>query len=107
MNPKDFGLDRAAYSISEAAKQLGIGRTAIYELIRSGDLHPVKPCLRKNLILVDEMVALLCKWRATPAKKHLVKRRNAAVLEKKAEEQRASGRELTPEQAELLADLGL
>lgn len=77
--PKEYGLDKAAYSIREAAKQLGIGRTQLYGFIRSGDLRPVKPC-KKNLILAVEMAALLDKWRAEPAKQHLVGRRTEAVL---------------------------
>ena len=104
--PLEYGFEKAAYSIRQAAAKLGIGRTKLYELIRSGDLRPIKPC-KKNLILAIEMAALLDRWRAEPAKQHLVKRRKAAVMDAKAEAQRAKGRELTPESATLLAELGL
>ena len=77
--PLEYGFEKAAYSIRQAAAKLGIGRTKLYELIRSGDLRPIKPC-KKNLILAIEMAALLDKWRAEPAKQHLVKRRDEAFL---------------------------
>jgi hypothetical protein len=105
--PQEYGLTQVAYSISDTGKVLGIGRTAVYDLIRAGHLNPMKPLAKKNIILAIEIAALLDMWRAAPAKQHLVKRRKAVVLEKKAEEQRAKGRELAPENAALLADLGL
>lgn len=77
--PKEYGLEKATYSIRDAARQLGIGRTALYALIRSGALRPVKPC-KKNLILAIEMAALLDKWRAEPAKQHLVGRKKEGFL---------------------------
>jgi hypothetical protein len=77
--PKEYGLEKAAYSIRDAARQLGIGRTQLYGFIKSGDLRPIKPC-KKNLILAVEMAALLDKWRAEPAKQHLVGRKNEAFL---------------------------
>jgi excisionase family DNA binding protein len=78
--PLEYGFEKAAYSIRQAASKLGIGRTKLYELIRNGDLRPIKPG-KKNLILAIEMAALLDRWRAEPAKQHLVKRRNDALLE--------------------------
>jgi hypothetical protein len=105
--PQEYGLTQVAYSIRDTGKVLGIGRTATYELIRAGHLNPMKPGAKKNIILAIEIAALLDMWRAAPAKQHLVKRRKAAVMDAKAEAQRAKGRELTPESATLLAELGL
>jgi excisionase family DNA binding protein len=36
---REFGLDQACYSISEAARKLGISRAFLYELVASGDLE--------------------------------------------------------------------
>ena len=79
MTPQEYGMEKVAYSIREAAGVLSVGRTAVYALIRAGDLQPIKPG-KKNLILAVEMAALLDKWRAEPAKQHLVKRRDEAFL---------------------------
>jgi len=105
--PQEYGLTQIAYSIRDTGKVLGIGRTATYELIRAGHLKPMKPGAKKNIILAIEIAALLDKWRAAPAKQHLVKRRQKAVMDEKAEAQRKKGRELTPENAALLAETGL
>ena len=105
--PQEYGLTQAAYSITDIGKVLGIGRTQVFELIRAGHLHPMKPGAKKNIILAIEIAALLDKWRAAPAKQHLVKRRQKAVMDAKAEAQRAKGRELSPESAALLSKLGL
>lgn len=39
---RDDGNDRVAYSIAEAATRLGIGRTAMYEAVRSGQFPSVR-----------------------------------------------------------------
>ena len=105
--PQEYGLTQVAYSISDTGKVLGIGRTAVYELIRAGHLNPMKPMAKKNIVLAIEIAALLDMWRAAPAKQHLVKRREKAVRDEKAEEQRKNGRVLSPESAAILADTGL
>ena len=100
--PKEYGLDKAAYSIREAAKQLGIGRTALYALIQSGDLRPVKPC-KKNLILAVEIAALLDKWR-DPAHGH---ERNVAAREASRLLALARDRKVSEKNAAILAAVGL
>ena len=39
---QDIPLEKAAYSISETARSIGIGRSMIYELIKEGRLRTVK-----------------------------------------------------------------
>ena len=47
-----------SYTVNQAATQLGIGRTSIYTLIKTGELTPIK--LRKRTLLRHEdLVALL------------------------------------------------
>ena len=47
-----------SYTVNQAAAQLGIGRTSIYALIKTGELTPIK--LRKRTLLRHEdLVALL------------------------------------------------
>jgi excisionase family DNA binding protein len=108
--PLEYGFEKAAYSIREAAAKLGIGRTKVYDLIRSGDLRPVKPC-KKNLILAMELAALLDKWRAEPAKQHLVGRRatpdRGTMGHKKEKPSSIKEKSRAEADAELAAALGL
>jgi excisionase family DNA binding protein len=46
-------LPRLAFSIDELAKSAGVGRTTIYEEIKTGRLRRVK-CGKRTLILVGE-----------------------------------------------------
>jgi len=105
--PQEYGLTQVAYSIRDTGRVLGIGRTATYDLIRAGHLHPMKPMAKKNIILAIEIAALPDMWRAAPTRQHLVKRREGAVLDEKAEAQRAKGRTLTAENDAMLRELGL
>lgn len=47
-----------AFTIKQAAAALGIGRTTLYELIKAGQLTPVKIRTR-TLLRHDDLVALL------------------------------------------------
>ena len=47
-----------SYTVKQAAAQLGIGRTSIYELIKTGDLTPIK-VRQRTLLLHDDLVAML------------------------------------------------
>ena len=47
-----------SYTVKQAAAQLGIGRTSIYELIKTGDLTPIK-LRQRTLLLHDDLVAML------------------------------------------------
>ena len=42
LDPRAFGLVKAAYSVSAALDILSIGRTSLYAAVNRGDLHPVK-----------------------------------------------------------------
>lgn len=40
--PADITADRLAYSVEEAAKVIGVGRTLTWALVRSGDIPSVR-----------------------------------------------------------------
>jgi len=63
MHPHEYGLTRAAYSVNETLALLSIGRTSLYELVKSGDLKPGK-IGKKTLIYAADIAALLEKIRA-------------------------------------------
>jgi hypothetical protein len=79
MTPQQYGLRQAAYTVTDTARVLGIGRQRVFEGIKAGNLHPFKPGKRDNLILAVEIAALLDKWTATPSKQCLVRRRRSEV----------------------------
>lgn len=47
-----------SYTVKQAAAQLGIGRTSIYALIKTGDLTPIK-LRQRTLLRHDDLVVLL------------------------------------------------
>lgn len=50
--------EASVFTILEAAKFLRVGRSTIYNLIRSGDL-PIRKLGHRSLILRDDLVRLL------------------------------------------------
>jgi len=50
--------DQLAYSVLQAARAIGIGRSKLYDLFRSGDLNAVR-CGRRTLILASELQSFL------------------------------------------------
>lgn len=50
--------DKISYSVNEAVKASGIGRTTIYELIKVGELKPAKIGTR-TLILRSDLEGML------------------------------------------------
>src|SRR5271166_3484191 len=64
VDPRAFGLFKAAYSVSETLTVLSIGRTKFYELVQQGDLKITK-LGTKSLVCVIEIVALLNKLRCS------------------------------------------
>ncbi len=61
-DPRMFGLTKAAYSVKETLYLISIGRTSFYDLIKQGQLKPIKVG-RKTLIGSDDLAALLVKLR--------------------------------------------
>ena len=47
-----------SYTVKQAAAQLGIGRTSIYALIKTGELTPIK-LRQRTLLRHEDLVALL------------------------------------------------
>jgi excisionase family DNA binding protein len=62
LDPRAFGLLKAAYSVNETLEQLSIGRTTFYELVDRGDLKITK-LGRKSLVYAVDLAALLSKLR--------------------------------------------
>jgi excisionase family DNA binding protein len=73
IDPRSFGLVKAAYTVNATLDVLSIGRTSLYAAVKQGELHPVK-FGRKTLFYAADLAALLAKLRnasqpAGPAKK--------------------------------------
>lgn len=64
IDPRSFGLFKAAYSVKETLDLLSIGRTKFYELVDQGDLKIHKLGTR-SLVYVIDIVALLTRLRGT------------------------------------------
>lgn len=60
LDPRAFGLVKAAYSVSATLDILSIGRTSLYAAVNRGDLHPVK-FGRKTLFYAADLAAFLNK----------------------------------------------
>jgi excisionase family DNA binding protein len=53
-----FGLRRAAYSLRETIEVLSLSRSSVYELVKCGELKPVKVGA-KSLFLATDIAAFL------------------------------------------------
>jgi hypothetical protein len=62
VDPRSFGLFKAAYSVKETLDLLSIGRTKFYELVGQGDLK-INKLGTKSLVYVTDIVALLTRLR--------------------------------------------
>jgi hypothetical protein len=62
IDPRAFGLTKAAYSVNETLGVLSVGRTSLYKLVKGGDLRPAK-LGKKTLFTAPDIVALLAKLR--------------------------------------------
>jgi predicted DNA-binding transcriptional regulator AlpA len=62
LNPREFGLVRAAYSVNETLSVLSIGRTLLYRLVSQGLLKPAK-LGKKTLFYASDIAGLLNKLR--------------------------------------------
>jgi excisionase family DNA binding protein len=63
LDPRTFGLVKAAYSVKETLELLSIGRTTFYELVDRKDLKITK-LGRKSLVYAIDIAALLNKLRS-------------------------------------------
>lgn len=57
-SPFEFGLSKAAYGVNDAANQLGLGRTTLYALVKSGRLRSTKVG-HKTIFLAVDIAAFL------------------------------------------------
>jgi excisionase family DNA binding protein len=66
IDPRVFGLVKAAYAVSEALELLSIGRTSLYAAVKRGELTPVK-FGKKTLFYACDLAAFLNRLRAASA----------------------------------------
>ena len=64
VDPRNYGLVKAAYSVGESLDILSIGRTKLYELVNLNELHPVK-LGKKTLFLAPDLAAFLTRLAAS------------------------------------------
>ena len=62
IDPRVFGLVKAAYSVNETLEVLSIGRTSLYRLVKERALKPAK-LGKKTLFCASDIAALLAKLR--------------------------------------------
>ena len=60
VDPRTFGLTKAAYGVREVLQQLSIGRTSLYAAVKRGELTPVK-FGRKTLFYAMDLAAFLAR----------------------------------------------
>jgi excisionase family DNA binding protein len=58
VDPRLFGLDKAAYGVNETLTVLSIGRTTLYQIVKEGRLHPAK-IGKKTLFYAADLAAFL------------------------------------------------
>jgi Helix-turn-helix domain len=63
INPRVFGLTKAAYSVNETLDLLSLGRTSLYKLVTRGILSPAK-LGKKTLFCAPDIAAFLVNLRA-------------------------------------------
>jgi hypothetical protein len=64
IDPRAFGLTKAAYSVNETLDLLSIGRTSLYAAVKRSELKPVK-FGKKTLFYAPDIAAFLTKLQAT------------------------------------------
>jgi excisionase family DNA binding protein len=58
VDPRAFGLVKAAYTVNETLEILSVGRTSLYAAVNRGELHPVK-FGRKTLFYATDLASFL------------------------------------------------
>jgi len=64
IDPRAFGLVKAAYAVKETIELLSIGRTSLYAAVKRGELHPVK-FGKKTLFYACDLAAFLMRLSQT------------------------------------------
>lgn len=78
IDPRVFGLSKAAYGVGETLDLLSIGRTSLYEAIKRGDLKRVK-FGKKTLFYASDLASFLTELgRLSEADAHRVNHAPAA-----------------------------
>jgi excisionase family DNA binding protein len=67
VDPREFGLMKAAYGVGEVLEQLSIGRTSLYAAVKRRELTPVK-FGRKTLFYATDLAAFLTRLRQAQIK---------------------------------------
>jgi hypothetical protein len=62
VDPRAFGLGKAAYTVAETVTILSMSRAAVYAAVRAGQLQSAKQG-RKTLFLAPDLVAFLLSLR--------------------------------------------
>ena len=62
IDPRAFGLVKAAYAVDETLDLLSIGRTSLYAAVKRGELNPVK-FGKKTLFYAADLAVFLTKLR--------------------------------------------
>jgi predicted DNA-binding transcriptional regulator AlpA len=62
LTPLQWGLLKATYDVNETLIQLSLGRTSLYELVKRGELKPIK-FGKKTLFTAPDIAELLNKRR--------------------------------------------
>jgi hypothetical protein len=60
IDPRVFGLVKAAYGVGETLELLSIGRTSLYAAVKRGELTPVK-FGKKTLFFASDLASFLMK----------------------------------------------
>jgi len=63
VDPRAFGLVKAAYSVCEVIELLSIGRTSLYAAVRRGELRRIK-LGKKTLFCATDLAAFLVRLRS-------------------------------------------
>jgi excisionase family DNA binding protein len=63
VDPRAFGLLKAAYSVPEVVKLLGIGRTSLYAAVRRDELRRIK-LGKRTLFCAIDLAAFLARLRS-------------------------------------------
>jgi excisionase family DNA binding protein len=67
IDPRTFGLVRAAYGVDQVLELLSIGRTSLYAAVRRGELKPVK-FGKKTLFYASDLAAFLMRLKEAASK---------------------------------------